>query len=278
MAEISDSGVLIHRKSNPDGSDFELMIVPNALAAGLISALHLRLGHPTKTQFKKLWGRYFFAINSEKFIDDCTQSCSLCTSLKSLQRELFKQSTSQVPDTIGKFFSANIRRENQKIMVLLDVFSSFAVGQLLTNEQHDTLQQSLIQLSANYKHPDGFIIRVDNASGFLAIRNENDKLLQSVGIELDFGRVKNKNQNPSIDKAIQEIENELKRMAPTGGQITPGTLAIAISNMNSRIRFNGLSSKEILLKRDNFTNENLDFNDKQIGDFRYTKKVTKPSS
>ena len=56
-------------------------------------------------------------------------------------------------------------------------------------------------------------------------------------------------------------------MAPTGGQITPGTLAIAISNMDSRIRFNGLSSKEILLKRDNFTNENLDFNDKQLGDF-----------
>ena len=65
VAEISDSGVLIHRKSNPYGRDFELMIVPNALAAGLISALHLRLGHPTKTQFKKLWGRYFFAINSE---------------------------------------------------------------------------------------------------------------------------------------------------------------------------------------------------------------------
>ena len=155
-------------------------------------------------------------------------------------------------------------------MVLLDVFSSFVVGQLLHNEQHDTLQQSLIQLSANYKHPDSCIIRVDNAPGLLAIRK--DKLLQSVGIELDFGRVKYKNQNPPIDKAIQEIENELKRMASTGGQITPGTLAIAISNMNSRIRFNGLSSKEILLKRDNFTNENLDFNDKQIGDFRYTKR------
>ena len=95
-------------------------------------------------------------------------------------------------------------------MVLLDVFSSFLVGQLIPNEQHDTLQQSLIQLSANYKHPDGCIIRVDNAPGFLAIRN--DKLLQSVDIELDFGRVKNKNQNPSIDKAIQEIENGIWRL------------------------------------------------------------------
>ena len=56
------SSTLIHRKFNPYGKDFELIIVPNALAAGLISALHLRLGHPTKTQFKKLWGIYFFAI------------------------------------------------------------------------------------------------------------------------------------------------------------------------------------------------------------------------
>ena len=85
VAEISDSGVLIHRKSNPYDREFELLIVP------------------IETQFKKLWGRYFFAINSKKFIDGCTESCSLCTSLKSLPRELFKQSPSQVPETIEVF-------------------------------------------------------------------------------------------------------------------------------------------------------------------------------
>ena len=60
IATISDSGLLIHRKPNAYGRDYELIIVPQNLAAGLISALHVRLGHPTKTAFKKLWDRHFF--------------------------------------------------------------------------------------------------------------------------------------------------------------------------------------------------------------------------
>ena len=65
-ASISDSGILIHRRSNPYGRDFELIIVPDSITAGLIPALHLRLGHPNKTQLKTLWDRYFYAIHSEK--------------------------------------------------------------------------------------------------------------------------------------------------------------------------------------------------------------------
>ena len=48
IACISDSGTLINRKSNPYGKDFELIIVPQALASGLIAALHFRLNHPKK--------------------------------------------------------------------------------------------------------------------------------------------------------------------------------------------------------------------------------------
>ena len=62
-------------------------------------------------------------------------------------------------------------------------------AQLVENEQ------SGAQLSVNYKHPDGCTIRVDSgsASGFTLL--ENDKYLRSLGIILDFGRIKNKNQN-----------------------------------------------------------------------------------
>ena len=123
-------------------------------------------------------------MNSDRLIEDCTHSCALCNSLKSLPRELFKQSTSNVPNTIGKSFSADIiRRERQQILILIDIFSSFIIGQFVPNEQHNTIQHALIQLSANYKHTDGCMIRVDNAPGFLSLRN--DKLLVSVGIKLD---------------------------------------------------------------------------------------------
>ena len=54
IATISEAGLLVHCKANPFGPDMDLIIVPKELASGLISALHLQLGHPTKTQFKKV--------------------------------------------------------------------------------------------------------------------------------------------------------------------------------------------------------------------------------
>ena len=246
--------------------------MPQSLVSGLVSALHIRLSHPTKGQLKKLWNRYFFALNSDSLIDACTNSCTLCNSLKTLPRELFYHSTSNIPSAIGKAFSADIiRRERQKIFILMDIFSSFVVAQLIPNEQHATLQQALIQLSANYKHTDGCIIRVDNAPGFVSLRN--DQLLQSVGITLDFGRVKNKNKNPHIDRAIQQVEGEIKRLVPRGGPISAGTLAIAIGHANDRIRNTGLSAKEVLMKRDSVTDTPLIFDDAQLQDFRYERRL-----
>ena len=185
---------------------------------------------------------------------------------------MFKQSTTDVPNAIGKIFSADvIRREGQKILVLIDIFSSFMIGQFVPNELHSTLQQMLIQLSANYKHSDGCKIKVDSAPGFLALRN--DKLLGSIGIRLDFGRVKNKNKNAPVDKAVQEVELEIKRLAPEGGSISAGTLALAICNLNNRIRGTGLSAKEVITKRDSITDEPLLFEDEQLKLFRYNKRI-----
>ena len=157
----------------------------------------MHLGHPTKSQFKKLWDRYFFAILADELINNCTKSCSLCTSLQTLPNELFTQNTSPMPGDIGISFSADvIRREKQKILVFLDKFSSFVVGQLISDEKHDTLQQNLIHMVMPFKHNEDCVIRVDNAPGFLSLKN--DELLRSIHITLDFGRIKNKNQNPTI--------------------------------------------------------------------------------
>ena len=132
VASISEPGLLIHRKPNLlYGKDYELIIVPQNLAAGLISALHIRLGHPTKTQLKKLWDRYVFANHAEEIISSCT-TCTLCTSLKPLPKELFEQSTSTMPTVIESSFSADVfRREKQRILVLVEKFSSFAVAQII---------------------------------------------------------------------------------------------------------------------------------------------------
>ena len=93
---------------------------------------------------------------------------------------------------------------------------------------------------------DGCTIRVDNAPEFLTLRN--DKLLESIGVKLHFGRVKNINKNSSIEKAIQDLESEIKRLVPIGGSISAVTLAIGICHMNNRSRAPGLRAKEIIMK------------------------------
>ena len=212
VSSISSTGTLIRKVVNPYGKDFELIVIPQSLVLGLMSALHIRLGHPTKSQFKKVWDRYFFALDCDKLINQCVESCSLCTSMKVLPKELFQQSTTELPIVIGKVFSADIiRRERQKIIVVMDILSSFKLTLLIPNEQHETLQQALIQLVSNFKHNDGCDIKVDSAPGFTALRT--DSILQSLNIKLDFGRVKNKNHNPTIDRAIQELEHEIKCLA-----------------------------------------------------------------
>ena len=79
-----------------------------------------------------------------------------------------------------------------------------------------------MQLSANFKHPNDCTIRVDTAPGFNTLKDDKS------GIKLDFGRIKNKYQNPSIDRAIQDLEEEIKRLAPKAGKIYSLTLAMAV--------------------------------------------------
>ncbi len=271
VASISQNGVMIRRKPNAFGRDYELIIVPQDLVSGLMSVLHIRLGHPTKTQFRKLWDRHFFALNADDSIGDCTKLCNLCASLKTVPKELFEQTTTGLPETVGESFSADvIRRTSQKILVMMEKLSSFVSANIIPSEKGIDLKDGLVQLASPLMKSGGCSIRVDNATGFLSLKD--DQYLKNVGIEIDYSRVKNKNSNPTIDKAIQELENELKRLLPDGQPSSISTLATAVRNINNRIRQHGLSSREIITKRETFTNKDLEFSDSDLSNFKHTKR------
>ena len=69
------------------------------------------------------------------------------------------------------------------------------------------------------------------------------------------------------------MEGEIKRLSPDGGFLSLGTLSIAASNVNSRIRNTGLSAKEIIMKRDAITNEPIHIDDNKLQDFKYEKRI-----
>ena len=85
-----------------------------------------------------------------------------------------------------------------------------------------------------------------------------------MGIEIEVGRLKNRNKNPMGEKAVQELEYELKRCKPDGGPVIPSELTTITATLNKRVHNRGLTAREILLQQDSLTGDQLNFNDKLL--------------
>ena len=83
-------------------------------------------------------------------------------------------------------------------------------------------------------------------------------------MRVDLGRIKNLNRNPVAERAVQELGAEILRLTKLPGPISPLTLSRVTSTLNSRIRSDGLSSREIMYQRDQFTNEQIPLHDRDV--------------
>ena len=144
-------------------------------------------------------------------------------------------------------------------MVLRDSFSSYIRAKLIQGEDKVSLREAIIEMIADLKVSSGAVVRVDGATSMQSL--VGDLTLQKLCITLEVGRLKNINKNPEAEKAIQELEIEIKTLCPEGGPIQPSTLAVAVATLNSRIRHRGLSAREILFQRDNDTFSQLNISD-----------------
>ncbi len=261
-ATIGRDGLLIVRHSEPFKPEFDLPIIPNHILPGLLTALHLRLNHPTAYQLKQVFQRYYFALNANNHIDSVVQSCSQCQALKAVPRELHEQSTSELSSTPGVKLAADVmRRCKQHVLILRDTLSSYTATSLLSDERHQTLRNAIISaVSLLRPSPQASVtVRVDNAPSLQALHN--DLQLVQLNIQLEYGRVHNINKNPVAEKAINELHNEIVRQQPEGGPISAETLANITSQLNARLRVCGLSSWEIYHRRDQFSGAQINFPD-----------------
>ena len=69
------------------------------------------------------------------------------------------------------------------------------------------------------------VIGTDPASGFKALTD--DLLLKHHIITIEIGNAKNRNKNLVAKRAVQQVENELLRLDPLGGPVSPVTLSVA---------------------------------------------------
>ena len=265
VAQITRDGLLVVSRAEPLSPAHECIIIPRQVLDGLLSALHLKLNHPTRHQLKTVMSRYFYALDLDKAIERVSGACHLCASLQRIPDQIVEQTSLDPPETVGVTLSADIiKRARQLILVLRECVTSYTIASLVTDETHHSLRDALVSLCIELRPVGGppAVIRTDPAPGFVTL--QDDSVLRKYNITLEIGRVKNPNKNPVADKGIQELEHELQRLEPSGGPITRLTLSIAVSHLNTRIRGRGLSAREMMFQRDQFNNRQIPVHDREL--------------
>ena len=204
-------------------------------------------------------------LDLDKVIEEITDSCNHCASLRPVKHKLVDQSSEPPVAGVGVTFAADVlRRARQMIMVVRETVTSYTCTQLIEDEKEGSIHSSLICLCTPLWPLQGppSIIRTDCAPAFKSLVNDDQLRNQSLCVEL--GRTVNVNKNPVAKRAIQELEAEISRLDPTNNPISASLLAIAIANLNHWIRRPGLSTREIVFQREKFSNDNLDINDTKL--------------
>ena len=156
-----------------------------------------------------------------------------------------------------------IERENQKILVVRENVTQFTRATIIQDQKKDTLRQALLSLIMDLIPDNGTDVRLDGATSFQALEIEaltSDSLLNKLGVRLTIGRTLNRNKNPIAENAVKEMQKEIIRHKQVPGPVTPTELVLVLKNINSRVRDNGLTPKEMLLRRDSFSHENIEVN------------------
>ena len=265
--KIDSEGLITVTNVDKDTGNTQAISVPTDIYPGLLQAIHLKLNHPSKAQMQRLSSGYFYSPGQARIIDEISNKCSVCASLKQLPAELFSESTVE-NETFGSHFSADvIRREGQLILLCREKLSQFTTTCIITNETANSLREALISSILEFIPVDGVTIQVDEAPAFQTLQAESQtdgSILKQLNMRIDLGRTFNKNKNPVAENAIKEFHKECLRMNPAGGKITETDRAKITKIINSRIRLRGFSAKEIAFQRDQNSNKAKPISDKKM--------------
>ena len=264
---IAKDGVLVvNAEANAMSGNIhrERIVIPKPLVPALLYHMHNNTqNHPTKTQQKSLFQRQFYALNLDKHLDALYGNCYKCSIVQKIPKEIIVNETKTEAKQPHEHFHVDvIKRARQNIMVVRDHFSSYQDATFVESEKTSDLKEGIINLTTAIRKPGTIYVTADNAPGFSSLFGNKDTDLQKLNITMIKTDELNKNANAVVDKACQELEEEIKRIDPEGENISMGTLKLAVLNLNTRLRRKGrISAYEMNTARDQNTGENLNLND-----------------
>lgn len=261
---IHKSGVVMVRAKHGHFDGFAIS-VPENLFPGLAFSFHNRLNHPSKGQLSKFLSRYFFVTALPTVVDKITSSCVKCLATMKLPKALIEDTTS-IPTGFGTSFAADvIERNRQLIFVCKEIFSQFVTATLIEDQTTPSLRDALITMTSQLVSISGAEVRLDSAPGFQSLHKNqhNDPILQSLKLKIVLGEPLNVNKNPSGESTVAELKRELLNLVSASQELDPSTLAMAVRNLNNRVRAGGHTALETMTRRDLLTAHDLTLDDDQ---------------
>ena len=264
---MANDGVLEVKRSSVSGYSSPIIVVPTKYYFGFVFVAHRKLNHPSQTQLAKRIKENHLILNVENIIKQVHSNCLLCTSLSHVPTSVESFSTTPVADHPYQQCSADIiKRAKQYILVVTDALSQHTSTTLIKSESSEDISKGLLKAILPFKQNSlQTQIKVDTAPGLTSIIKNRTALLNH-DIVLQPGRTKNKNKIPQVDRRIQELEVELRKLSPECEPRTEDLLVCATKLVNdtSMIRTNNFSANEILFRRRNTNQQEIDIKDKDF--------------
>ncbi|XP_060576734.1 uncharacterized protein LOC132734055 [Ruditapes philippinarum] len=107
---IAKDGILVVKHTDPLVSSVDLIVVPRSAIDGLITALHIKLDHPSKHQILQVLKRHFYALDMSQAVERVTDMCHSCASLRKLPTGFCTQSSEDPPEVVGMSFAADVMK------------------------------------------------------------------------------------------------------------------------------------------------------------------------
>ena len=87
--------MLVVRRNDPLVPSTELIIVHRSVLHGLVTALHIKLDHPSRHQLELVMKHRFYALDLTKATERTYNSCHTCLSLQKFPDSLVKQTSEE---------------------------------------------------------------------------------------------------------------------------------------------------------------------------------------
>jgi len=228
------------------------IIVPTGALPMILTTIHNKTNHPTRHQMLNIINRYFFTSGLEHHIDDLYAQCTVCAANKRIHRDNSRHTSKETPTTPGTYMNADIiKRAGQMILVMMDLVTHYVTTAFLQAETKQAIAEAITATSTPIRLSSNLFIRTDRAPALQSLAKDTSGPLTSIGITLQMPNDEfNKNANCHVDRAIQQLQEEIRKISPEGKQLTHVELAKATLHLNHRIRNTGLTAAEAHFLRD----------------------------